>query len=146
MTLNDEIKNEISSILRPSDILDDWEDIADKLSDEFLWVGSKIDWANTVGHKTIELHGDYTNWVKEVNEFINSYHIDDIILRSSEVYYINDSSLDFSVRLTPRGFLLFLDVAIRKIPQHHYFFDLENKWCLVVSSEGYVDFGFSRNI
>lgn len=34
-------------------------------------------------------------------------------------------------------------MAIENIPQHHYFFDGQNKWCLVVSAEGYIDFGFS---
>lgn len=48
------------------------------------------------------------------------------------------------MQLTYKQFDNFLVFAVENIPQHHYFFDSSNKWCLVISSEGYVDFGLSQ--
>lgn len=143
MTLDDEIRKEISLLPEQPEIIDDWEHIADKLSDSYSWAGSKIDWSKTNAHRSLELHGDYKNWLVDIKRFIHENDVHDVISKSDEIYYINDSSLDFSVRLNPEQFFLFLDMAIENIPQHHYFFDRKNKWCLVISTEGYIDFGFS---
>lgn len=143
MTLDDEIRKEISLLPEQPEIVDDWEHIADELSDSYSWAGSKIDWSKTSAHRSLELHGDYKDWLVDIKKFIHETDVHDVISNSDEIYYINDSSLDFSFRLNPAQFFLFFDVAIENIPQHHYFFDRENKWCLVISAEGYIDFGFS---
>lgn len=142
MTLDDEIRAEICSLPEQPEIVDDWEDIADELSNSFYWIGSKIDWSKMNTHKTFKLHGDYSIWLDDIKEFIRDHDINEAILHSDDIFYINDSSLDFSVKLNCRQFHPFLNMAIKSIPQHHYFFD-KNKWCLVISSEGYIDFGFS---
>ena len=143
MTLDDEIREQILLLPEQPEIVDDWEDIADELSDSFYWVGSKIDWSKTNAHKTLKLHGDYSTWLDEIKKFIHDRNINDAISHGNDIFYINDSSLDFSVKLNFEQFCSFLKIAIRNIPQHHYFFEKTNKWCLVISSEGYVDFGFS---
>lgn len=143
MTLDDEIREKISLHSEKLEIVDDWEDIADELSDNFYWIGSKIDWSKTSAHKTLKLYGDCSNWLGEIEKFIHNFDADDAISHSNNIFYINDSSLDFSVKLNHRQFYSFLDMALKNIPQHHYFFDKTNKWCLVISSEGYIDFGFS---
>ncbi|MFP1730300.1 type IV secretion protein Rhs [Lonsdalea quercina] len=143
MTLDDEIREQISLLPEKPEVVDDWEDIADELSDSFYWVGSKIDWSKTDAHKTLKLHGDYSVWLDEIKKFIHDCNINDALLHSDDIFYINDSSLDFSIKLNFEQFCSFLNIAIRSIPQHHYFFEKKNKWCLVISSEGYVDFGFS---
>lgn len=66
------------------------------------------------------------------------------IKNSEGIYYINDSSLDFAVRLVFSQLSDFIDLAINNIPQHHYIFDKAMKWCLVISSEGFIDFGLSK--
>ncbi|MGD8108830.1 type IV secretion protein Rhs [Pantoea sp. FN0302] len=146
MVLDDEIKEKIFLLPDPPEIIDDMEFVIDDLSNNFQWIGSKIDWTNTNNHKMLELRGNYSNWVDEINCFIRKNNIDEYILRSSDIFYINDSSLDFSVKLNCRQFYPFLEMAIKNIPQHHYFFDKINGWCFVISSEGYADFGFSLNI
>lgn len=143
MTLDDEIREQIYLLSEKPEIVDEWEDIADELSDSFYWIGSKIDWSKTNAHKNLKLYGDYSIWLGEIEKFIRDRDIDDALSRSDDIFYINDSSLDFSVKLNHRQFYSFLNMAIENIPQHHYFFDKINKWCLVISSEGYVDFGFS---
>lgn len=142
MTLNEEIKEQVIQLCGCKAIVDDWGEVADELSRSFEWVGSKIRWSTVKAHKSSELKGGYNNWLDQIKEFISISDIDSEINNSDEIYYINDSSLDFSVHIEPSLFYSFLDLVINNIPQHHYFFDKGKKWCLVVSSEAYVDFGF----
>ena len=143
MTLDDEIREKITQLPGPPEVVDNWEGIADELSDSFYWIGSKIDWSKAYGHKTLKLHEDNSVWLAEIKEFIHEYNIDDVISHSNNVFYVNDSSLDFSVKLNHWQFDRFIEMAIKEIPQHHYFFERISKWCLVITSEGYIDFGLS---
>ena len=143
--LEDEIKEKIVLLPGKLEVINDIELIIDDLSDNFEWSGSKIDWTKTKSHETIKLNGDYSNWISEINSFILTKNINDFISRSENIFYINDSSLDFSVKLDLEAFYPFLEMAIKNIPQHHYFYDKRKKWCFVISSEGYADFGFSAN-
>ncbi|WP_127956574.1 type IV secretion protein Rhs [Serratia microhaemolytica] len=144
MTLDDEIKEKIISLPYYFEIINNWEKIADKLSDSFSWIGSKIDWSKTKGHNHLKLKGNYSDWLIDIDKFIKEFNLDKEILDSKNIFYINDSSLDFSVAIPSDGFYPFLEMAIMNIPQHHYFFDQNKKWGLVITSEGYVDFGFSQ--
>lgn len=143
MTLDEEIRNKIGGKSIFFNIVDNWESIADELSDSFEWTGSKISWSKTKEHKFIKLHGDYQSWLSQVSSFLEDNAVNREIAMSDEIYYINDSSLDFSVKMDSGKLHEFLDFALKNIPQHHYFFERNKKWCLVISSEGYADFGIS---
>lgn len=144
MTLDNEIKELILNITNPPQIIEDWEDLADELSDHFEWKGSKIDWSKTSKHESEKLSGSYSEWLPLIKKFIGSKSIISEINSSANIIYINDSSLDFAVHLTPEQLEEFIALAIENIPQHHYFFDKMKRWCLVISSEGYIDFGLSK--
>lgn len=143
MTLDDEIKMKLSQLSQPPELVDNWENIADKLSNSFDWKGTKIDWSKTLKHKSKQLFGSYSNWLSTIRKFIVNNDISTEIKESGDIYYINDSSLNFAVHLKFNQFDSFLAFAIENIPQHHYFFDSSNKWCLVISCEGFIDFGLS---
>ena len=143
MTLDDEIKEKILQLSDSLLIIDSWDSIADELSDSFEWIVSKINWSKTSNHESLNLKGNHSDWIEQINNFIHTNNIDNEISHSDNIYYINDSSLDFSVYIKPEQFYIFLKMAIEYIPQHHYFFNRERKWCIVISSEGYIDFGFS---
>lgn len=81
----------------------------------------------------------------QINAFISGGAASDAINTSGLFYYVNDSSLDFAVLMETSQFYSFLDYVINSIPQHHYFTDKKKQWCLVISSEGYIDFGYSNN-
>jgi hypothetical protein len=144
MTLDEEIREKISLFPDKYKILNDWEEVADKLSDSFEWVGSKIKWSATKEHYSLGLSGDYSEWIPLISEFAEKVDRKYKIFHNNEIFYINDSSLDFSVALRAEVFFDFLKIAIENIPQHHYFFDENYRWCFVISSEGFVDFGFSN--
>lgn len=143
MTLDDEIKMKLSQLSEPPELVDNWKNIAHKLSNSFDWKGTKIDWSKTLKHKSNQLFGSYSNWLYTIRKFIEDNDISTKIRESGDIYYINDSSLNFAVHLKFNQFDSFLALAIENIPQHHYFFDSSNKWCLVISSEGFIDFGLS---
>lgn len=145
MTIDNEIKLQIADLSNPPEIIDEWEGIADSLSDMFEWAGSKIDWSKAISHSFQRIGSDKELWPSLVMEFIN-VHAHDFICKSNGFFYINDSSLDFALKIQPAQIYNTLTLLIENVPQHHYFFDIDAKWCLVISSEGYVDFGFSNNI
>ena len=144
MTLDDEIKIHLTQLFDQPKLIDNWGEIADKLSDSFDWKGTKIDWTKTINYKSSQLFGNYSNWLFLIKNFLYNNDIFVEIKKSSVIYYINDSSLNFAVQLTNQQFERFLAFAIENIPQHLYFFASSNKWCLVISSEGYIDFGLSQ--
>ncbi|MEZ2575197.1 MULTISPECIES: type IV secretion protein Rhs [Buttiauxella] len=143
MTIDDEIKLHIANLPNPPEIIENWEPIADSLSDMFDWIGSKIDWNKTIGHVYQDLGNEKKSWTSLVSSFIHKYAYD-LIFSSEGIFYINDSSLDFALKIPPDQMDTMLNLLIELVPQHHYFFDINNQWCLVVSSEGYVDFGVSK--
>ncbi|MCO6540549.1 MAG: type IV secretion protein Rhs [Gilliamella sp.] len=143
MTFDDEIKIKLSQLSEPAELIDNWENIAYQLSNSFEWKGTKIDWSKTLKHKSNQLFGSYSNWLFTIKKFIIDNDISAKIRESGDIYYINDSSLNFAVHLKFNQFDSFLAFAVESIPQHHYFFDSLNKWCLVISSEGFIDFGLS---
>ncbi|MFQ0993646.1 type IV secretion protein Rhs [Gilliamella sp. BG2] len=143
MTFDDEIKIKLSQLSEPAELIDNWENIAYQLSNSFEWKGTKIDWSKTLKHKSNQLFGSYFNWLFTIKKFIIDNDISAKIRESGDIYYINDSSLNFAVHLKFNQFDSFLAFAVESIPQHHYFFDSLNKWCLVISSEGFIDFGLS---
>lgn len=141
MTLNDEIKLLIADLPNPPEIIDEWEPIADYLSDMFEWAGSKIDWDKTISHSYQKLTNDKRFWPSLVIAFINRHYR---FCDSEEIFYINDSSLDFALKISAEQFNHTLTLLTDQVPQHHYFFAPKTKWCLSITSEGYVDFGFSN--
>lgn len=143
MNLDDEIKELFFKMENPPVIIDDWENIAEILSLSFEWHGSKIDWSKTKNHKSKKLEGDYCNWVDIIRSFINREVIFNEVNDSFDIYYINDSSLDFALYLKGEQLWDLIPCLIENVPQHHYFFDKIKKWCFVISSEGYLDFGVS---
>ncbi|MDF7661096.1 type IV secretion protein Rhs [Erwiniaceae bacterium L1_54_6] len=143
MTLQCEVLEGVSKLRYPPEVIEDWESIADILSDKFPWKGSKIDWKLLAHH--IEGYFNFSSEIltEEIRIFLDKSGANNSIEKSDVIYYINDSSLDLAFSLKPDSFLEFAEYAIKNIPQHHYFFDDNGRWCLAITSEGYIDFGFA---
>ena len=122
-------------------IINEWEPIADVLSESFNWNGSKIDWNCLELHIEKPIDFKSTQIEKEVEEFIKESGLYKFINEGEIIYYVNDSSLDFAVSLGSKIFLSFVIYVIDNIPQHHYFFDEGANWCFAITAEGYLDFG-----
>lgn len=76
-----------------------------------------------------------------VVEFVERKAREGLLKGSPSICYISDSALDFAVRFEISVLPDFVSFAVVNVPQHHYIFDEAVSWCVVVSSEGYVDFG-----
>jgi len=145
MTLDNKIREKLLSLVNPQQLVDDEQPIVDEIEAAFVFSASKIDWDKTLGHQTYDLGRDCADEFNQITAFIQKGSIDKAIEASDSLIYINDSSMDFAVKIKPEQFYPFLKLALDNIPQHHYFFEREAKWCLVISMEGDVDFGFSPN-
>lgn len=109
------------------------------IEQKFEFNGSKIDWLQTTKHYHKELNsesllGDASLFIAELKEkYLN---------KNVRVMYIGDSLTEFGYQFEIRNIekiiACFLD-----IPQHHYFIPLEGDWCLCISFENDIDFGFS---
>jgi len=114
----------------------DEQPIVDSLEENFLFVGSKIDWTTTKDHKAGLWQGqskdcDFLEFFGErVKDFGAQTHI----------YYVNDNQLNYALKGSMRVFQKNLP-TIFQIPAHHYFIDEDFGWCLVYSMEGNLDFG-----
>ena len=122
-------------------IINEWEPVADILSAAFQWKGSKIYWNSLLRHVERPIKFDSMQVDFDVKEFIKDSGLNDFLNETNTIYYINDSSLDFAISLEPKILQEFVVYVIHNIPQHHYFFDENAKWCLAITSEGYIDFG-----
>ena len=40
-----------------------------------------------------------------------------------------------------KEFFKLLEFLFVNIPEHHYFFDMEKKWCLLIATEGWIAYG-----
>jgi hypothetical protein len=103
-------------------IINEWEQIADVLSESFNWKGSKIDWKCLGLHIEKPIDFKSTQIEKEVEGFIKKSGLYEFINEGEIVCYVNDSSLDFAVSLDSKIFLSFVIYVINNTPQHHYFF------------------------
>lgn len=144
MTLQYEVLKGMSNLRYPPEVIEDWEPIADILSDRFPWKGSKIDWNHLKCHVEDKFNFSSDDHSKEIERFLIKSGAINKISKSNVIYYINDSSLDFAFLLKPNSFIDFASYATNNIPQHHYFFDNEGSWCLAITSEGYIDFGLAE--
>ena len=144
MTLSEEVKKKINDQYGAEAIVEDWSFIVDDLSKSFQWSGSKIQWSMVSGHEYRKLDGRYDDWLMQIKAFISGGAASDAINTSGLFYYINDSSLDFAVLIETSQFYGFLNYVINTIPQHRYFTDEKKRWCLVISSEGNIEFGYSK--
>lgn len=113
------------------------------LTEQFKWSGSKIDWSTTVGHQYCKVNFCQSDFYDQIKLFINYPEIKKAVQTNQEIYYVNDGTLDLSICLDGINICEFIQYITDNIPLHHYFLDLTGEWCLAVTSEGYIDFGFS---
>jgi len=146
MTIEQEIYALIQSMDNTPVIIDDDKEITAEIEGSFAWCGSKIDWSKTAIHRSYCLSKSSEAQNCAVVQFIKRYGIDREIAASKEIYYINDCSISFAVRLDSVQFFPFITLALEYIPEHHYFFERQRKWCLCVTMNGLVDFGFSQEV
>ena len=97
----------------------DSEEPMDQLLRRFSFLGSKIDWSQTLGHvsaTSLVLNGDAS---VERAGFLRQYLPDNS--PSAPVFYLNDNALSFTSRWQHNTLLTLGETLLANIPQHHYF-------------------------
>lgn len=122
------------------EIIENWDNYADLISDNYPWYGSQIDWDKMPNHLSMKL-GSKDNIGESLIKFINENKLDHLFKADKYLIYINDSSLDYGIKFNSEIYSTLMKELIELIPQHHYFFNEDASWCLVISAEGYIDFG-----
>jgi hypothetical protein len=100
--------------------------------------GSKIDWSRVPG--SVERIEDEEvvqaeQFVRFLDEVIQKFHL------SGDVVYVGDSATDFALT----GSLECMRAAFPKLlaaPQHHYLIGPNSSWCVCITTEGDMAFGF----
>ena len=127
------VKTGLIEIILQSDV------IAARISTIFPLSGSKIDWRATRGHLSVV----ETSRHRELVAFSNFFDRQSKELgRESVAYYLNDSQIDCSLRASLWTFSRHLNKIIG-IPGHHYFVADDISWCMALSMEGDMDFGYA---
>lgn len=115
------------------------ETYLDLIEQKFEFDGSKIDWLKTNKHYSKESNNEslLTDASLFITELKDKYLKDNV-----QVMYVGDSLTEFGYQFEMKDIKKILEYFL-EIPQHHYFIPLEGDWCLCISYENYLDFGFS---
>ncbi|WLR42517.1 rhs-associated protein [Bacillus carboniphilus] len=121
--------------------IEDPESFINLIEQNFEFSGSQIDWFKTDNHYSKEsnnksLLSDARLFIAELKEKYMNNNI--------PLMYIGDNLTEFGYQFEIKDIEKIL-VFFLDIPQHHYFIPLEGDWCLGISYENYLDFGFSLN-
>lgn len=148
MSLNEEVLGMLAPLSKDGllKIANDQATLIQTLNRRFYFSGSKIDWTKSTDHwhQSFRSSGesiDVEEKHRAVEEILRKHDFPAVVERTIEVDYINDSSLEFGVRLSPIIFWDAFAILLPHVPQHHYFFSADGSWCLAITMEGFVDFG-----
>ncbi|MEK4846067.1 rhs-associated protein [Bacillus sp. FSL W8-0183] len=132
---------ELKDLLNCVKVNKDPEIYLDLLEQKFEFDGSKIDWLQTKNHYSMNSNNE--SLLPDALLFITELK-EKYLDNNLQVIYIGDNLTEFGYQFELKHIeellAYFLDV-----PQHHYFISLEGDWCMCISYENYLDFGFSLN-
>ncbi|MFJ5963272.1 rhs-associated protein [Bacillus sp. NPDC093026] len=132
---------ELKDLLNCVKVNKDPEIYLDLLEQKFEFDGSKIDWLQTKNHYSMNSNNE--SLLPDALLFITELK-EKYLDNNLQVIYIGDNLTEFGYQFELKHIeellVYFLDV-----PQHHYFISLEGDWCMCISYENYLDFGFSLN-
>lgn len=150
MSLDEEIVEMLTPICKEGllSIERDQSALIQVLSRNFKFSGSKIDWSKTANHwHRIFGSNDGSRTLDEkyrsVNGILREKNFAKTLECERQILYVNDSSLEFGLRISHLRFWESLEILVSNVPQHHYFFAADGSWCLAITMEGFVDFAYA---
>ena len=141
MTFAEEIENEIKEFAYKTENIYYFPDSdygVEYLNNNFRFLGTKID---------LSKEKNYVSYDFKKNNFLDMmtfFEFEDIkekILESNEIHYVGDGITDSELVFSGKEFFKLLEFLFVNIPEHHYFFDMEKKWCLLIATEGWIAYG-----
>ena len=145
MTFSDEIENEIKEFVNKTENIYYFPDSnygVEYLNNNFSVLGTKIDLSKEKNYISYDFKkNDFSDMVK----FFEFKKIKEKISSSKEIHYIGDGITNSELIFSGKEFFKILEFLFENIPEHHYFFDEDRRWGLLVATEGWITYGEKSN-
>ena len=145
MTFNEEIENEIKEFVSRTENVYYFPDSnygVEYLNNNFSVLGTKIDLSKENNYISCDFKkNDFLDMIK----FFEFKKIKEEILASNEIHYIGDGITNSELIFSGKEFFKILEFLFENIPEHHYFFDEDRRWGLLVATEGWITYGEKSN-
>ena len=141
MTFGEEIENEIKEFINKIGNIRYYPDSnygVEYLNNNFRFLGTKIDLSKENNYTSCDFkENDFLDMIK----FFEFKDIKENILASNKIHYVGDGITNSELVFSGKDFFKILEFLFENVPEHHYFFDMEKKWCLLIATEGWIDYG-----
>ena len=141
MTFGEEIENEIKEFINEIEnayYFADSDYGVEYLNNNFRFLGTKIDLSKENNYTS---HDFKKNDFLDMMKFFEFKNIKESILASNEIHYVGDGITNSELVFSGKEFFKVLEFLFVNIPEHHYIFDVEKKWCLLIATEGWIAYG-----
>ncbi|MFP7344114.1 MULTISPECIES: rhs-associated protein [Bacillus] len=132
---------ELKNLLKSVKVHKNPEIYLNLIEQKFAFGSSKINWLQTKKHHSKSSNNE--SLLPDTLLFITELK-DKYLDNNLQVIYIGDNLTEFGYQFELKH-LEELLVYFLNIPQHHYFISLKGDWCICISFENDLDFGFSLN-
>jgi len=117
-------------------IIDEVDELFGGLETAFPAVGTKIDWSEIPGSLNLFSRGaKQEDFERFFNENVSRMDLD------TPAYYLSDAALSFAIAGDVRSLGQCLS-SILDNPQNHYFAAKDFSWCMALTMEGDMNFGY----
>jgi len=145
MTFNEEIENEIKEFVSRTENVYYFPDSnygVEYLNNNFSFLGTKINLSKENNYISYDFK---KNNFLDMIKFFEFKKIKEEILASNEIHYIGDGITNSELIFSGKEFFKILKFLFENVPEHHYFFDENEKWCLLIATEGWIAYGEKSN-
>ena len=141
MTFGEEIENEIKEFINKIGNIRYYPDSnygVEYLNNNFSFLGTKIDLSKENNYISYDFK---KNNFLDMIKFFEFKDIKEKILESNEIHYVGDGITNSELVFLGKDFFKVLEFLFENIPEHHYFFNEDKKWCLLIATEGWIAYG-----
>ena len=145
MMFGEEIENEIKEFINKIGNIHYHSDSnygVEYLNNNFRFLGTKIDLSKEKNYVSYDFK---KNNFLDMIKFFEFKKIKEKILLSKEIHYIGDGITSSELIFSGKEFFKVLEFLFENVPEHHYFFDENEKWCLLIATEGWITYGEKSN-
>jgi len=145
MTFNEEIENEIKEFVSRTENVYYFPDSnygVEYLNNNFSFLGTKINLSKENNYISYDFK---KNNFLDMIKFFEFKKIKEEILASNEIHYIGDGITNSELIFSGKEFFKILKFLFENVPEHHYFFDEDRRWGLLVATEGWITYGEKSN-
>ena len=145
MTFSDKIEIEIKEFVNKIENIYYFSDSnygVEYLNNNFSVLGTKLDLSKEKNYTSYDFKkNDFSSMIK----FFELKKIKEKILSSKEIHYIGDGITNSELIFSGKEFFKILKFLFENVPEHYYFFDENEKWCLLIATEGWIAYGEKSN-